>query len=68
MPKLLRTRAALDEEEHHLQKLARSDHAPVDWVFHEWMVMESWTGPAHTNHRSGLVLSFTNGAGATEGF
>ena len=39
MPKLLQASAALDaEEERHVQKQARSHHAPADWVFHAQMV------------------------------
>lgn len=45
MPKLLQARAARDaEEERQVQKLARSHHAPADWVFHAQMVVASWRG------------------------
>jgi transposase len=45
MPRLLVARAARDEEEARcVQKLARSHHAPADWVFHAQMVVASWSG------------------------
>jgi hypothetical protein len=43
MPKQVRARAALDEQEEcQVRKLAGSHHAPADWKFHAQMVMESW--------------------------
>ena len=45
MPKHVKARAALDErEERAVRKLARSRHAPADWMWHARMVVESWAG------------------------
>jgi transposase len=45
MPKHVKARAALDErEERAVRKLARSHHAPADWIWHARMVVESWAG------------------------
>ena len=45
MPKHVKARAAQDErEERAVRKLARSQHAPADWIWHARMVVESWAG------------------------
>lgn len=45
MPKILRMRAAQDEqEERQLRKLAASRHGPADWIIHASMVVLSWDG------------------------
>ena len=45
MPKLLAARPPLDaEEERQVRRLARSHHAPADWVLHAHMVARSWDG------------------------
>jgi transposase len=45
MPKILRVRAAQDEqEEHKVRQLAASRHGPADWIIHARMVVLSWDG------------------------
>jgi transposase len=45
MPKLLRARPPRDaDEERHILKLARSRHAPGDWIRRARMVARSWDG------------------------
>ena len=45
MPKQVKARAPQDErEERAVRKLARSQHAPADWIWHARMVVESWAG------------------------
>jgi transposase len=45
MPKLLAARLPLDaEEERQVRRLARSQHAPTDWVLHARMIVRSWDG------------------------
>src|SRR5260370_27792343 len=45
MPKHVKARAAKDKrEERAVRKLARSQHAPADWIWHARMVVESWAG------------------------
>src|SRR2546427_10522376 len=45
MPKQVKARVAQDErEERAVRKLARSQHAPADWIRHARMVVESWAG------------------------
>jgi transposase len=45
MPKILRVRAARDEqEEKQVRKLAGSRHGPADWILHARMVARSWDG------------------------
>jgi transposase len=45
MPKILRARAAQDEQEERLvRKLAASRHGPADWIIHARMVAGSWDG------------------------
>ncbi len=45
MPKLLHARPPLDAgEERQVRRLARSRHAPADWVWHAQMVARSWDG------------------------
>ncbi len=45
MPKQVKARTAQDErEERAVRKLARSQHAPADWIWHARMVVESWAG------------------------
>jgi len=45
MPKLLAARPPLDPaEERQVRRLARSRHAPADWVWHAQMVARSWDG------------------------
>lgn len=45
MPKILRVRAAHDEqEERQVRKLATSRHGPADWMLHARMVARSWNG------------------------
>ena len=45
MPKLLAARPPLDaEEERQVRRLARSHHAPTDWVLHARMIVRSWDG------------------------
>jgi transposase len=45
MPKLLAARPPLDaDEEQQVRRLARSHHAPADWVVHAQMIVRSWDG------------------------
>lgn len=45
MPKLLRARAAQDEqEERWVRKLAASRHGRADWIFHAEIIVRSWDG------------------------
>jgi len=45
MPKILRARAAQDEqEERQVRRLAASRHGPADWIIHARMVARSWDG------------------------
>ena len=45
MPKHVKARVAQNErEERAVRKLARSQHAPADWIWHARMVVESWAG------------------------
>src|SRR6266849_149058 len=45
MPKQVKARAPQNErEERAVRKLARSHHAPADWIWHARMVVESWAG------------------------
>jgi len=45
MPKLLAARPPLDAaEDHQVRRLARSLHAPADWVLHARMIARSWDG------------------------
>src|SRR5262245_22707671 len=45
MPKLLAARPPLDAaEEAQIRRLARSLHAPADWVLHARMIARSWDG------------------------
>jgi Homeodomain-like domain-containing protein len=45
MPKQVKARAAQDErEERAVRKLARSHHAPADWIWPARMGVESWVG------------------------
>ena len=45
MPKHVKARAPQDKrEEGAVRKLARSQHAPADWIWHARMVVESWAG------------------------
>ncbi len=45
MPKLLAARPPLDaNEERQVRRLARSLHAPSDWVWHARMIARSWDG------------------------
>ena len=45
MPKQIKARAPQEErEERAVRKLARSHHAPADWIWHARMVVESWAG------------------------
>ncbi len=45
MPKLLAARPPLDAaEERQVRQLARSHHAPSDWVLHARMIVRSWDG------------------------
>jgi transposase len=45
MAKLLAARPPLDaEEERQVRRLARSHHAPADWVLHARMIVRSWDG------------------------
>jgi transposase len=45
MPKLLAARPPLDAaEERQVRRLARSHHAPADWVVHARMIARSWDG------------------------
>src|SRR6516165_3214365 len=45
MPKLLAARPPLDAaEEAQVRRLARSLHAPADWVLHARMIACSWDG------------------------
>lgn len=45
MPKILRVRAAQDEnEEKQVRKLAASRHGPADWLLHARIVARSWDG------------------------
>ena len=55
MPKLLFAHPPQDEEEaQQIRKLARSHHAPADWVFHAQMVVASWSGQRTTTIASAL--------------
>jgi transposase len=55
MPKHVKARAALDEqEERTVRKLANSHHAPADWKCHAQMVMESWAGKTPKEIAMGL--------------
>ena len=45
MPKQVKARTAQDKrEERAVRKLACSQHAPADWIWHARMVVESWAG------------------------
>jgi transposase len=45
MPTLLAARPPLDAaEERQVRRLARSQHAPADWVLHAKMIVRSWDG------------------------
>lgn len=45
MPKLLAARPPRDaDEEQQVRRLARSQHAPADWVVHARMIVRSWDG------------------------
>jgi len=45
MPKLLAARPPLDAaEERQVRRLARSYHAPADWVLHARLIARSWDG------------------------
>jgi transposase len=45
MPKLLTARPPRDaDEERQMRRLARSQHAPADWVLHARMIVRSWDG------------------------
>ena len=45
MPKLLAARPPRDAaEERQVRRLARSQHAPADWVWHARMIVRSWEG------------------------
>jgi transposase len=45
MPKMLRARAAQDEqEERWVRRLASSRHGPADWIVHAQIVVRSWDG------------------------
>jgi transposase len=45
MPTLLYARPPREErEERQVRKLARSAHAPADWVWHAQMIVRSWEG------------------------
>src|SRR5512144_2173195 len=45
MPKFLAARPPLDAaEERQVRRLARSLHAPADWVLHARMIARSWEG------------------------
>jgi len=45
MPKLLAARPPLDAaDERQVRRLARSQHAPADWVWHAQMIARSWDG------------------------
>ena len=45
MPKLLAARPPLDTaEDYQVRRLARSHHAPADWVWHARMIVRSWDG------------------------
>jgi transposase len=45
MPKLLAARPPLDAaEDRQVRRLARSHHAPADWVLHARMIVRSWEG------------------------
>ena len=45
MPKLLAARPPLDTaEDCQVRRLARSHHAPADWVWHARMIVRSWDG------------------------
>jgi transposase len=45
MPRYLSARPPGDlAEAHHVRRLARSQHAPADWVVHAKMVVRSWEG------------------------
>jgi hypothetical protein len=45
MPTLLAARPPLDAAEaHQMRRVARSHHAPADWVLHARMLARSWDG------------------------
>jgi transposase len=45
MPKLLAARPPMDAaEDRQVRRLARSHHAPADWVWHARMIVASWDG------------------------
>ena len=52
MPRLLRARAPEDAEERMVRKLARSRHAPGDWINSARMIALSWDG-----HRTTQIAS-----------
>jgi transposase len=55
VPKLLRARAPHDaEEEQKIRKLARSRHAPADWINRARMIARSWDGLRTTQIASEL--------------
>jgi hypothetical protein len=59
MPKLLSARPpAHAVEEHQVRRLARSAHAPADWVFHARMIVASWDGQ-RKEHAEGAVRGHT---------
>ncbi len=63
MPKWLFARPPQDaEEERQVRKLAQSQHAPADWVFHAKMVVRSWMGQRTTALASELHCHVQNGA------
>ena len=46
MPKSLAARPPRDaDEERQIRKLARSSHAPADWIVHAQRSVRSWDGP-----------------------
>lgn len=58
MPKILRARAAQDEqEEKQVRKLAGSRHGPADWILHARMVARSWDGERVEAIAQGLQCS-----------
>jgi Homeodomain-like domain len=63
MPKLLHARPAADaEEERKVRTLARSRHAPADWVMRAKMIAAGWDGD-RTYHRRTAGLPPADGAG-----
>ncbi len=49
MPKRLHARPAHDDDEaRQVRQLARSRHAPADWVFQAQMIVRSWAGTRTT--------------------